>query len=51
MTKRSRSPGLPQKSLPGHVAAEVRVIDNLKGYERAEIRVEGLVGDAHRTPP
>src|ERR1700686_1788365 len=49
MPKCSRSPGLPQKSLPSHVAAEVRVIDNLKGYERTEVRVEGLVGDAHRT--
>src|SRR5262249_8363001 len=47
MTKGRGRPGLPQKSLSGHIAIEVGVVDNLQGHRRPEIRVKGLVGDAH----
>src|SRR5215469_5579281 len=50
MTYLCRSPGLTQKTKPCRFVTEISLTDDLQRHRAAEIGIECLVSDTHRTP-
>ena len=51
MPQLRRRPRLAHKALPRHLAVQVGAVDHFQRDRDAQIRVERLVGDAHRPAP
>jgi hypothetical protein len=51
VVQRGRRPGFAQEPLPGDLAAQLGRGDDLQRDEAAQVRVEGFVGNPHRSAP